>query len=109
MVSICFARHGISRPANSSPAPQKNSAPQKVPPCKNFRPESVSPGLPRVPKMIGSVIGIYNDKVFNNVMPDRTGHHLGEFSCSYRPIKHGCPGVSPLPMIPSCICAYMPT
>lgn len=49
-----------------------------------------------VPEMIGSVIGIYNGKVFNSVeiKPEMTGHYLGEFSCSYKPVKHGRPGVS---------------
>ncbi|GLB41806.1 putative ribosomal protein [Lyophyllum shimeji] len=48
-----------------------------------------------VPEMIGSVIGIYNGKVFNSVeiKPEMTGHYLGEFSCSYRPVKHGRPGI----------------
>ena len=72
-----------------------------------------------VPEMIGSIVGIYNGKVrsrfyyprsevneplpfplflqvFNSVeiKPEMTGHYLGEFSCSYRPVKHGRPGVS---------------
>ena len=69
-----------------------------------------------VPEMIGSVIGIYNGKVrprplfpniglpdsmryyqvFNSVeiKPEMTGHYLAEFSCSYKPVKHGRPGVS---------------
>lgn len=66
-----------------------------------------------VPEMIGSVVGIYNgkvclsisflldaqlnnQKVFNSVeiKPEMTGHYLAEFSCSYRPVKHGRPGVS---------------
>ena len=65
-----------------------------------------------VPEMIGSVVGIYNgkvyliflfgsncliasSKVFNSVeiKPEMTGHYLAEFSCSYRPVKHGRPGV----------------
>lgn len=66
-----------------------------------------------VPEMIGSVVGIYNGKVcpdslgrwvsrrdvlsqvFNSVeiKPEMTGHYLAEFSCSYRPVKHGRPGV----------------
>lgn len=69
-----------------------------------------------VPEMIGSVIGIYNGKVtrtilseypqhpvlnhrrhqvFNSVeiKPEMTGHYLAEFSCSYKPVKHGRPGV----------------
>ncbi|KNZ74636.1 40S ribosomal protein S15, partial [Termitomyces sp. J132] len=52
-----------------------------------------------VPEMIGSVVGIYNGKVFNSVeiKPEMTGHYLGEFSCSYRPVKHGRPGVRVFP------------
>ncbi|KAG8220934.1 40S ribosomal protein S15 [Butyriboletus roseoflavus] len=48
-----------------------------------------------VPEMIGSVVGIYNGKVFNSVeiKPEMTGHYLAEFSCSYRPVKHGRPGI----------------
>ncbi|KAG6821193.1 hypothetical protein H0H93_004013 [Arthromyces matolae] len=48
-----------------------------------------------VPEMIGSVVGIYNGKVFNSVeiKPEMTGHYLGEFSCSYKPVKHGRPGL----------------
>ncbi|THH09916.1 hypothetical protein EW145_g1675 [Phellinidium pouzarii] len=48
-----------------------------------------------VPEMIGSVVGIYNGKVFNSVeiKPEMTGHYLGEFSCSYKPVKHGRPGI----------------
>jgi ribosomal protein uS19 len=38
-----------------------------------------------IPEMIGSVIGIYNGKIFNTVeiKPEMTGHYLGEFSISY--------------------------
>jgi ribosomal protein uS19 len=38
-----------------------------------------------VPEMIGSVIGIYNGKLFNTVeiKPEMTGHYLAEFSISY--------------------------
>lgn len=48
-----------------------------------------------VPEMIGSVIGIYNGKIFNTVeiKPEMTGHYLGEFSISYKPVKHGRPGI----------------
>jgi ribosomal protein uS19 len=63
-----------------------------------------------VPEMIGSVVGIYNGKVcylfppqlrliaaqvFNSVeiKPEMTGHYLGEFSISYKPVKHGRPGI----------------
>ncbi|KAG8899603.1 ribosomal protein S15 [Tulasnella sp. 403] len=48
-----------------------------------------------VPEMIGSVIGIYNGKMFNTVeiKPEMVGFHLGEFSISYKPVRHGRPGI----------------
>ncbi|KAG4303708.1 hypothetical protein PCANB_000085 [Pneumocystis canis] len=48
-----------------------------------------------VPEMIGSVVGIYNGKVFNQVeiKPEMVGHYLGEFSLTYKPTKHGRPGI----------------
>ena len=44
-----------------------------------------------VPEMIGSVVGIYNGKVFTTVeiKPEMTGHYLGEFAISYIPTRHG--------------------
>ncbi|KAG8945621.1 ribosomal protein S15 [Tulasnella sp. 424] len=48
-----------------------------------------------VPEMIGSVIGIYNGKVFNSVevKPEMVGHYIGEFSITYKPVRHGRPGI----------------
>eukprot|EP00825_Cyclidium_porcatum_P015790 TRINITY_DN1905_c0_g1_i4.p1 TRINITY_DN1905_c0_g1~~TRINITY_DN1905_c0_g1_i4.p1 ORF type:complete len:190 (-),score=42.97 TRINITY_DN1905_c0_g1_i4:325-894(-) len=48
-----------------------------------------------VPAMIGSVIGIYNGKEFVNVEIkfDMIGRYLGEFAMSYKPTKHGKPGI----------------
>lgn len=48
-----------------------------------------------VPEMIGSVVGIYNGKSFNQVelKPEMIGHYLGEFSITYKPVKHGRPGI----------------
>jgi small subunit ribosomal protein S15e len=48
-----------------------------------------------VPEMIGSVIGIYSGKEFNQVeiKPEMVGFYLGEFSISYKPVKHGRPGI----------------
>ncbi|XP_024013255.1 40S ribosomal protein S15-4 [Eutrema salsugineum] len=48
-----------------------------------------------VPEMIGSIIGVYNGKTFNQVeiKPEMIGHYLAEFSISYKPVKHGRPGV----------------
>ncbi|XP_010523167.1 PREDICTED: 40S ribosomal protein S15-4-like [Tarenaya hassleriana] len=48
-----------------------------------------------VPEMIGSIVGVYNGKTFNQVeiKPEMIGHYLAEFSISYKPVKHGRPGV----------------
>ena len=48
-----------------------------------------------LPEMIGSVIGVYNGKVFNvvEIKPDMVGYYLGEFSITYKPIRHGRPGI----------------
>jgi len=48
-----------------------------------------------VPEMIGSVIGVYQGKTFNQVeiKPEMIGHYLGEFSITYKPVKHGRPGI----------------
>ena len=46
-------------------------------------------------EMIGSVLGVYNDKTFNlgEIKPEMIGHYLAEFSISYKPVKHGRPGI----------------
>jgi len=48
-----------------------------------------------IPEMIGSVVGVYNGKTFNQVeiKPEMIGHYLGEFSITYKPVKHGRPGI----------------
>ena len=48
-----------------------------------------------LPEMVGSVIGVYNGKTFNQVevKPEMIGHYLGEFSVTYKPVKHGRPGI----------------
>jgi len=62
------------------------------------RPEAVRTHLRNmivVPEMIGSVVGVYNGKTFNQVevRPEMVGHYLAEFSISYKPVKHGRPGI----------------
>ena len=52
---------------------------------ENERPEPVKTHLRNmivVPEMIGSVVGVYNGKSFNNVeiKAEMIGHYLGEFS-----------------------------
>ncbi|VAH20991.1 unnamed protein product [Triticum turgidum subsp. durum] len=48
-----------------------------------------------VPEMVGSQIAVYNGKTFNQVeiKPEMICHHLAEFSISYKPVKHGRPGI----------------
>ena len=48
-----------------------------------------------VPEMVGSQIGVYNGLTFSlvEVKPDMIGHYLGEFSITYKPVRHGRPGV----------------
>ncbi|XP_043859416.1 uncharacterized protein LOC122755125 [Dromiciops gliroides] len=43
------------------------------------------------PEMVGSMGGVYNGKTFNQVeiKPETIGHYLGEFSITYKPVKHG--------------------
>ncbi|KAH3758176.1 40S ribosomal protein S15 [Pelomyxa schiedti] len=48
-----------------------------------------------LPGMIGSVVGVHNGKTFNQVeiKPEMIGHYLGEFSITYKPVRHGRPGI----------------
>jgi len=49
-----------------------------------------------IPEMIGSVIGIYNGKTFNQVeiRPEMIGCYLGELSITYKPVTHGRAGMA---------------
>ena len=48
-----------------------------------------------LPEMVGSMVGVYNGKAFTQVeiKPEMIGHYLGEFSITYKPVKHGRPGI----------------
>ena len=48
-----------------------------------------------LPEMVGSMVGVYNGKTFNQVeiKPEMIGHYLGEFSITYKPVKHGRPSI----------------
>ncbi|CDW59237.1 40S ribosomal protein S15 [Trichuris trichiura] len=48
-----------------------------------------------LPEMIGNLVGIHNGKQFNavEIRPEMVGHYLGEFSITYKPVKHGRPGI----------------
>merc|ERR1711924_456335 len=63
------------------------------------KPEAVKTHLRNmviVPEMIGSVVGVYNAKQYIKVeiKPEMIGHYLGEFSITYKPIKHGRAGMA---------------
>ncbi|XP_041042020.1 40S ribosomal protein S15-like [Carcharodon carcharias] len=49
-----------------------------------------------LPEMIGSMVGVYNGKTFNQVeiKLEMIGHYFGEFSVAYKPVKHSRPGIS---------------
>uniref|UniRef100_H2RFT0 40S ribosomal protein S15 n=1 Tax=Pan troglodytes TaxID=9598 RepID=H2RFT0_PANTR len=71
-------------------------AKKAVPPVE--KPEVVKTHLRGViilPEMVGSMVGVYNGKTFNQVeiKPEMIDHYLGEFSITYKPIKHGGPGI----------------
>ena len=48
-----------------------------------------------IPEMVGCMVGVYNGKTFNQVeiKAEMIGHYLGEFSLTYKPVKHGRPGI----------------
>ena len=71
---------------------------QKAETPENERPNPVKTHLRNmivVPEMIGSVVGVYNGRNFNNVeiKAEMIGHYLGEFSLTYQPVKHNRPGI----------------
>ena len=48
-----------------------------------------------LPEMVGLTILVHNGKEFVSVeiKPEMTGHYLGEFAITNRPVKHGTPGI----------------
>lgn len=93
------ARRRINRGLNRRPMgliKKLRKAKQSAKP--NEKPDTVKTHLRNmivVPEMIGSVVGIYSGKEFNQVeiKPEMVGHYLAEFSISYKPVKHGRPGI----------------
>ncbi|KAK2086021.1 ribosomal protein S15 [Saguinus oedipus] len=71
-------------------------AKKEVPPLE--KPEVVKTHLRDMiilPEMVGSMVGVYSGKTFSQVeiKPEMIGHYLGEFSITYKPVKHGQPGI----------------
>lgn len=48
-----------------------------------------------VPEMVGCMVAVHNGKTFNQIeiKAEMIGHYLGEFSLTYKPVKHGRPGI----------------
>ena len=46
--------------------------------------------------MIHSTVAVHNGKVFNliEIKPEMVGLYLAEFSITYRPVRHGRPGMN---------------
>ncbi|XP_013385404.1 40S ribosomal protein S15 [Lingula anatina] len=95
----CRARRRFSRGLKRKPMAlikRLRKAKKEAPPME--KPEAVKTHLRDmiiVPEMIGSIVGVYNGKTFNQVeiKPEMIGHYLGEFSITYKPVKHGRPGI----------------
>jgi small subunit ribosomal protein S15e len=58
----------------------------------NAKPEIVKTHLRDmiiIPEMIGSIVGVHNGKSYTavEIKPEMLGHHLGEFSITYKPVS----------------------
>merc|ERR1712168_501099 len=95
----CRVRRKISRGLKRKPMALIKKLRKKKKECSvNEKPDVVKTHLRDmiiVPEMTGSVVGVYNGKTFNQVeiKPEMIGHYLGEFSITYKPVKHGRPGI----------------
>ena len=95
----CRARRRLSRGLKRKPKALINrlrKAKKEATPGE--RPRGIKTHLRNMiimPEMIGSVVGIYNGKVFQGIeiLPEMIGMYLGEFSITYKPVTHGRPGV----------------
>merc|ERR1711976_791226 len=82
----CRARRRYSRGLTRKPmtlVKRLRKAKKEAPPME--KPEVVKTHLRDmiiIPEMIGSIVGVYNGKTFNQVeiKPEMIGHYLGEFS-----------------------------
>ena len=56
---------------------------------------TIAPPPSLLPLQVGSVVGVYNGKVFNivEIKPEMIGKYLAEFSITYKPTLHGRPGL----------------
>merc|ERR1712186_129455 len=95
----CRIRHKFTRGFKRKPMALIKKLRKKKKECPvNEKPDVVKTyqtNMIVVPEMTGSIVGVYNGKVFTQVeiKPEMIGHYLGEFSISYKPVKHGRPGI----------------
>ncbi|POW20829.1 hypothetical protein PSHT_03052 [Puccinia striiformis] len=86
-------------PPNEKPAVDQNPSPRHA--CcarddwKRYRRWSLFIPTLRRSSPLTSDLLIYNGKTFNSVeiKGEMVGHYLAEFSISYKPVKHGRPGI----------------
>merc|ERR1712013_682282 len=95
---VCRIRRKFSRGLKRKPMALIKKLRKKKEAPANEKPDVVKTHLRNmviVPEMTGSIVGVYNGKVFTQVevKPVMIGHYLGEFSISYKPVKHGRPGI----------------
>ncbi|XP_032613984.1 small ribosomal subunit protein uS19-like [Hylobates moloch] len=94
LYSACQRRQlnpGLRRKQHS-PLKRLRKAKKEAPPME--KPEVMKTHLRDMiilPKMVGSMVGVYNGKV--EIRPEMIGHYLGEFSITYKPVKHCRPGI----------------
>uniref|UniRef100_G3RSM4 40S ribosomal protein S15 n=1 Tax=Gorilla gorilla gorilla TaxID=9595 RepID=G3RSM4_GORGO len=86
----CRLNWGLRRKQHSL-LKRLRKAKKAVPPME--KPEVVKTHLRDMiilPEMVGSMVGVYNGKTFNQVevKPEMISHYLGEFSITYKPVKH---------------------
>ncbi|XP_041491809.1 40S ribosomal protein S15-like [Microtus oregoni] len=67
------------------PRKAKKEAPPMGKPVKTHLGDTIL-----LPEMVGSMVGVYNVKTFNQVeiKPQTIGRYLGVFSSTYKPLKH---------------------
>jgi small subunit ribosomal protein S15e len=48
-----------------------------------------------VPEIVGGVVACYSGRLFSavEIRPDMMGHYVGELSLTYKPVRHGRPGI----------------
>ncbi|XP_037006556.2 40S ribosomal protein S15-like [Artibeus jamaicensis] len=99
LIQLYSARQRPNRALQGKPhslLQRLRKAKKQAPPTRE--PPEVKTHLQNViilPEMVGSMVGVYNGKTFNQVeiKPEMIGHYLGEFSITYKPVKHGRPGI----------------